>query len=80
MLDNKNLFLSKKVIYSFGGFANKLIEKADANWSAYLYTYKVSEVSSNISPYVTGGWEKFNKIVMNAVRIYLMLFDILEKG
>lgn len=64
LMDNKNLFLSKRVIYSFGGFAGKLIQKADTLDKDPIYH----------------GSKKMHKTVMNAVRVYLMLFDILEKG
>ena len=49
LMDNKKLFLSRRVIYSFGGFAGKLIQKADT-------------------------------LDKDPIRVYLMLFDILEKG
>ena len=57
LMDNKNLFLSKRVIYSFGGFAGTLDKDP-----------------------IYHGSKKMHKTVMNAVRVYLMLFDILEKG
>lgn len=80
LFDNKNLFLSKRVIYSFGGFAGKLIKEADAKWRAYLYEVEVSGVNPNVKPYIPCGEKRFNKIVMNVIRLYHMLFDILEKG
>lgn len=80
LFDNKNLFLSKRVIYSFGGFAGKLIKKADAKWCAYLYEVEESGVNPNVKPYIPCGEKRFNKTVMNAIRLYHMLFDILEKG
>ena len=64
LFDNKNLFLSKRVIYSFGGFAGKLLEKADSLDKDPIYHNSA----------------KKHKTVMNAVRLYHMLFDILEKG
>ena len=64
LFDNKNLFLSKRVIYSFGGFAGKLLEKADSLDKDPIYHNSAKE----------------HKTVMNAVRLYHMLFDILEKG
>lgn len=64
LMDNKNLFLSKRVIYSFGGFAGKLIQKSDTLDKDPIYHNS----------------KKMHKTVMNAVRVYLMLFDILEKG
>lgn len=80
LMENKNLFLSKRVIYSFGGFAGKLIKEEDAKWRAYLYEVEVSGVNPNVKPYITCGEKRFNKTVMNAIRLYHMLFDILEKG
>ena len=64
LMDNKNLFLSKRVIYSFGGFAGKLIQKSDTLDKDPIYHNS----------------KKMHKTVMNAVRVYLMLFVILEKG
>lgn len=80
LFDNKNLFLSKRVIYSFGGFAGKLIKDADAKWRAYLYELEESGVNPNVKPCIPCGEKRFNKIVMNVIRLYYMLFDILEKG
>jgi predicted nucleotidyltransferase len=80
LMENKNLFLSKRVIYSFGGFAGKLIKEADATWRAYLYEVEVSGGNPNVKPYIPCGEKRFNKTVMNAIRLYHMLFDILEKG
>lgn len=80
LTENKNLFLSKRVIYSFGGFAGKLIKEADAKWRAYLYEVEESGVNPNVKPYIPYGEKRFNKTVMNAIRLYHMLFDILEKG
>lgn len=68
------------MIYSFGGFAGKLIKEADAKWRAYLYEVEVSGVNPNVKPYIPCGEKRFNKIVMNVIRLYHMLFDILEKG
>lgn len=80
LMENKNLFLSKRVIYSFGGFVGKLIKEADAKWRAYLYEVEESGVNPNVKPYIPCGEKRFNKTVMNAIRLYHMLFDILEKG
>ena len=63
LMDNKKLFLSKRLIYSFGGFAGKLIQKADTLDKDPIYH----------------GSKKMHKTVMNAIRLYNMLFDILEK-
>lgn len=79
-MENKNIFLSKRAIYSFGGFAGKLIKEADAKWCAYLYEVEESGVNPNVKPYIPCGEKRFNKTVMNAIRLYHMLFDILEKG
>lgn len=80
LMENKNLFLSKNAIYSFGGFAGKLIKEADDKWQAYLYEVEVSGANSNVKPCIPCGEKRFNKTVMNAIRLYHMLFDILEKG
>lgn len=64
LMENKKLFLSRRVIYSFGGFAGKLIQKSDTLDKDPIYHNS----------------KKMHKTVMNAVRVYLMLFDILEKG
>ena len=80
LLDNKNLFLSKRVFYSFGGFAGKMIKEADTKWRAYLYEVEESGINPNVKPSIPCGEKRFNKTVMNAVRLYHMMFDILEKG
>lgn len=54
LMDNKNLFLSKRVIYSFGGFAGKLIQKSDTLDKDPIYHNS----------------KKMHKTVMNAVRVY----------
>lgn len=72
LIYNKDLFLSKRVIYSFGGFANKLMEKADVIFNGLRTPLGSEEVRSRTT-------KKLNKTVMNAVRLYYMLFDILEK-
>ena len=79
LMENKNLFLSKKAICSFGGFAGKLIKEADAKWRAYLYEVEESGVNPNVKPRIPCGEKRFNKTVMNAIRLYHMLFDILER-
>lgn len=80
LLDNKNLFLSKRVFYSFGGFAGKLLEKADAYWRAYKWQLEGASLDPNLKQPSDVEWRRFNKSVMNAVRLYHMMFDILEKG
>lgn len=75
LLDNKKLFLSKQVIYSFGGFADKLFKEATKYGEFYNQMQKFSGTCdlSNVK-------RKMNKSIMNMIRLYLMLFDILEKG
>lgn len=58
----------------------ELIKEADAKWRAYLYEVEESGVNPNVKPYIPCGEKRFNKIVMNVIRLYHMLFDILEKG
>lgn len=80
LFDNKDLFLSKCVVYTFGGFAGRLIEQADAHWREYMWKLKEASLSPKIGPPTDVEWKRFDKTVMNAVRLYHMAFDILEKG
>ena len=73
LMDNKNLFLSKRVIHSFGGFANQLMDKAEMRYK--------TEKAGFLNKDATARTEKRrNKGMMNVVRLYYMVFDILEKG
>lgn len=69
LMDNKKLFLSRQVVYSFGGFADKLFKKATTlgEWC-------------NLHPEDQATKKRMNKTIMNMIRLYLMVFDILEKG
>lgn len=80
LFDNKNLFLSKRVVYTFGGFAGKLIEQADAHWKANMWQTAEASLNPNLKLPTEVVWKRFDKTVMNAVRLYHMAFDILEKG
>lgn len=75
LLDNKNLFLSKRVIASFGGFANKMLEEATRYGEFYNQMQKYGNVCELFKLK-----RKMSKASMNMIRLYLMLFDILEKG
>lgn len=75
LLDNKNLFLSKRVIASFGGFANKMLEEATRYGEFYNQMQKYGNVCELFKLK-----RKMSKTSMNMIRLYLMLFDILEKG
>lgn len=73
LLDNKKLFLSKQAIKPFGGFVSDLINK-----SGRLYIdmqggrYGETDIDK--------ARKTLNKLVMNANRLYLMAFDLFEKG
>lgn len=73
LMENKKLFLSKNTIKPFGGFVNDLINK-----SGRLY------IDMQGGRYGETDIEKarkmLNKLVMNANRLYLMAFDLFEKG
>lgn len=73
LMENKKTFLSKDVIEPFGGFVNDLINK-----SGRLY------IDIQGGRYGETDIEKarkvLNKLVMNANRLYLMAFDLFEKG
>lgn len=73
LMENKKLFLSKNAIKPFGGFVNDLINK-----SGRLY------IDMQGGRYGETDIEKarkmLNKLVMNANRLYLMAFDLFEKG
>lgn len=73
LMENKKLFLSKNAIKPFGGFVNDLINK-----SGRLY------IDMQNGRYGETDIEKarkmLNKLVMNANRLYLMAFDLFEKG
>lgn len=73
LMENKKMFLSKDAIKPFGGFVNDLINK-----SGRLYIdmqggrYGETDIDK--------ARKKLNKLVMNANRLYLMAFDLFEKG
>ena len=73
LMENKTLFLSKDAIKPFGGFVNDLLRK-----SSRLY------VDMTIGRYgedeIEKVQKKINKMVMNTNRLYLMAFDLFEKG
>lgn len=69
LMENKNLFLSRQVVYSFGGFAGKLFEKS-IKLGEWCNKYPEDQITK----------KRMNKTIMNMIRLYLMVFDILEKG
>lgn len=73
LMNNKNLFLSKRVIYSFGGFANQLMDKAEMRYKTERSGFLNEDAAARTK-------KRRNKGIMNVVRLYYMLFDILEKG
>ena len=69
LMENKSLFLSKKIFDSFGGFATKLGKESE-RISMDLHN-RPSEVPTRTH---------LCKTMMNEARLYLMLFDIAEQG
>lgn len=63
------LFLSRQVVYSFGGFADKLFKKA-VTLGEWCNQHPEDQITK----------KRMNKTIMNMIRLYLMVFDILEKG
>jgi len=64
LLDNKHLFLSKKVVYSFGGYANQQLRRLENKLNR----------NENVVKY-----DKLGKHMMHLIRLYIMCLDILEK-
>lgn len=69
LMDNKKLFLSRQVVYSFGGFADKLFKKA-VTLGEWCNQHPEDQITK----------KRMNKTIMNMIRLYLTVFDILEKG
>lgn len=69
LMENKKLFLSRQVVYSFGGFAKKLFENS-IKLGEWCNQYPEDQITK----------KRMNKTIMNMIRLYLMVFDILEKG
>ena len=73
LMENKTLFLSKDAIKPFGGFVNDLLRKSSRLYiDMTIGRYGADEVEK--------AQKKLNKMVMNANRLYLMAFDLFEKG
>lgn len=73
LMENKTLFLSKDAIKPFGGFVNDLLRKSSRLYiDMTIGRYGADEVEK--------AQKKLNKLVMNANRLYLMAFDLFEKG
>lgn len=73
LMENKKMFLSKDAIKPFGGFVNDLINK-----SGRLYIDMQGGRYGEID--IEKARKTLNKLVMNANRLYLMAFDLFEKG
>ena len=69
LMDNKKLFISRQVVYSFGGFAESEIKKA-ITLGEWCNQYPEDQITK----------KRMNKNIMNMIRLYLTVFDILEKG
>ncbi len=68
LINNRKMFLSKKAISSFGGYARQQLRRLQ---NGIITKYKSH--GDITSP------EKLHKHAMHLVRLYLMVFDILEK-
>jgi predicted nucleotidyltransferase len=75
LMENKKLFLSRQVVYSFGSFADKMFNEAVKYGEFYNQMQKFGSVCDLFNVKC-----KMNKTIMNMIRLYLMVFDILEKG
>lgn len=73
LMENKKMFLSKDAIKPFDGFVNDLISK-----SGRLYIDMQGGRYGEID--IEKARKTLNKLVMNANRLYLMAFDLFEKG
>lgn len=73
LMANKTLFLSKDAIKPFGGFITDLINK-----SGRLYINMQNDLYDDRN--IEKARKKLNKLVMNVNRLYLMAFDLFEKG
>lgn len=69
LLDNKNIFLSKNAVKSFGGYANAQLHKLQRPLNE-LAQHNREAVIHN----------KLGKHMSHLVRLYFMCFDILERG
>lgn len=116
LLDNKALFLSKKALYSFGGYANdqlrrlqmgllqndvntdmkeefalrsvqRVLSAALTNFPLRDFKSLIKAVNATVGQFDSLGkrntkkdFPHINKHAMHLVRLYLMAFDILERG
>lgn len=86
LLENKKIFLSKKAVHSFGGYANQQLRRLD-NKAARLVGQKQREqhilnVSAKFGKRNQHAIEhgKLGKHMMHLIRLYMMCLDILERG
>ena len=77
ILDNKKLFLSKVAINSFGGYAKQQVHRLN-NYINYERFYISGDIKGHNKEYEKR-IKKMDKHAMHLCRLYLMLFDILEK-
>lgn len=68
LLDNKNIFLSKNAVNTFGGYTNAQLRKLN----------KGVDIGQRNTQAIAAG--KLGKHMMHLVRLYFMCFDILEHG
>ena len=74
LVTNRKMFLSKKAIYSFGGYANQQLRRLQNALARDSYTQSEKE------RHILGSCQSnLNKHAMHLVRLYHMCIDILEK-
>lgn len=72
---------SKEDLLGLGEFEHHVDTATDTTVFSFNKAAKLlCSVNPNVKPYIPCGEKRFNKTVMNAIRLYHMLFDILEKG
>ena len=77
ILDNKKLFLSKKAINSFGGYASQQLHRLNNQINYERFYAAPKEIMDPLE--YEKRIKKLDKHAMHLCRLYLMLFDILEK-
>lgn len=72
---------SKEDLLGLGEFEHRVDTATDTTVFSFNKAAKLlCSGNPNVKPYIPCGEKRFNKIVMNVIRLYHMLFDILEKG
>ena len=69
MIENRKLFISQKAVRSFGGYAFQQLRRLENTLAQNRQSQKSKKNN-----------EHLNKHAMHLIRLYLMCFDILEKG